>query len=43
MTAEEKAAFKALQQQVAALENSKDVLKQTLNEQSAYIKRWISG
>ncbi|ADM68954.1 Lysozyme M1 [Paenibacillus polymyxa E681] len=39
MTAEEKAAFKALQQQVAALENSKDVLKQTLNEQSAYIKK----
>ncbi|MEC0233086.1 glycoside hydrolase family 25 protein [Paenibacillus kribbensis] len=39
MTAEEKAAFIALQQQVAALENSKDVLKQTLNEQSAYIKK----
>ncbi len=39
MTAEEKAAFKALQQQVAALENSKDVLKQTLNEQTAYIKK----
>ncbi|MDQ0047221.1 lysozyme [Paenibacillus polymyxa] len=39
MTAEEKAAFKTLQQQVAALENSKDVLKQTLNEQSAYIKK----
>jgi lysozyme len=39
MTAEEKAAFQALQQQVAALENSKDVLKQTLNEQSVYIKK----
>ncbi|MCV9949391.1 glycoside hydrolase family 25 protein [Paenibacillus sp. BT-177] len=39
MTAEEKAAFKALQQQVAALENSRDVLKQILNEQSAYIKK----
>ncbi|KAF6584866.1 glycoside hydrolase family 25 protein [Paenibacillus sp. EKM211P] len=39
MTAEEKAVFKALQQQVAALENSRDVLKQTLNEQSAYIKK----
>ncbi|MGZ0040044.1 glycoside hydrolase family 25 protein [Paenibacillus ottowii] len=39
MTAKEKAVFKALQQQVAALENSRDVLKQTLNEQSAYIKK----
>lgn len=39
MTTEEKAAFKALQEQVESLSHSKDVLKQTVNEQSAYIKK----
>lgn len=39
MTAEEKAAFQALQQQVAALDNSKNVLKQSLSEQIAYSKK----
>ncbi|MDO7907175.1 glycoside hydrolase family 25 protein [Paenibacillus sp. JX-17] len=39
MTAEEKAAFEALQKQVAELENSRDVLKQALLEQGNVIKQ----